>query len=271
MRTFDDESFILENYRDISSRDIKFYGRFFHCLRIKWLTKSRLFSKTWTDSSSKSDPPPDFHNDRFGIMMEMMRVDDCVNSIDGKHVANSFEHANKTMKKYAGNDYRKKLNGDLFFIPDTRNTDEFNFNGYINNFERVISKHSSKISEYRKNYPKCKTTVFFVSDESDDYVQVIDPNDLNRKGKENIPFAFYPHFSHLDEGFLNIIKQCQADYIVWFFVYKSIYVDDKKIKQPRVCIIDVKHMRKKGHAYDHNLMMKVVEPGPNNSINGGLK
>ena len=34
MRTFDDESFVLENYRLTPSRKIKFCGRFFHCWRI---------------------------------------------------------------------------------------------------------------------------------------------------------------------------------------------------------------------------------------------
>ena len=100
MKTFDDETLILENFRTIKDREINFFGGLFNCLKIKFLTKSKFISKTWVDSSSKSGLPPDFHNNRFRIMMEVMRVDDCVNVIDGKHVINSFERANTFMKKY---------------------------------------------------------------------------------------------------------------------------------------------------------------------------
>ncbi len=258
MKTFDDESFILENYRLTPSSKIKFCGRFFHCLRIKWLTKSWLLSKTWTDSSAKSDPPPDFHNDRFGIMMEIMRVDDCVNLINGKHVVNSFKRANMFMKKRAGKDYRKTLNGSLYFIPDTRNSDEFNFQGYISNFERVITKHSNKVSKYRKNYPKCKTTIFFVCDESNNYVQVTNKEDLKREDEPNAIFdKFFPHFSYLDQKFLDVIKNCQADYLIWMFRYKTLFANGKRVFHPEVCIFDVKHIKENGHLYDHSLMFKV--------------
>lgn len=270
MRTFDDESFVLENYRLIPSHKIKFYGRFFHCLRIKLLAKSWLLSKTWTDSSSKSDPPPDFHNDRFGIMMEMMRVDDCVNSIDGKHVANSFEHANKTMKKYAGSDYKKKLNGSLFFIPDTRNSEEFNFGGYLSNFERVVNKHSNNVPQYRKNHPQCKTTVFLICDESDNYVQVSDKEDLKREDEHNVVLKnFLPHHCYLDERFLEIIKNCQADYVIWMFRYKCLFVNGKKISHPMACIYDAKHLTEKGYHYDHSMMFKVKEEVNADYLNGG--
>ena len=270
MKTFDDESLILEFYRSVPSSETIFFGRYFHCLRIKWLTKSGLLSKTWTDSSAKSDPPPDFHNNKFHTMMEMMRVDDCVNTVDGMHVPNSFERANIFMKKRAGKDYKKALNGSLFFIPDTRNSDEFNFQGYISNFERVITKHSNKVSEYRKNYPKCKTTVFFICDESDNYVQVSDKEDLKREDEHNVVLKnFLPHHCYLDERFLEIIKNCQADYVIWMFRYKCLFVNGKKISHPMACIYDVKHLTEKGYPYDHSMMFKVKEEVNADNLNGG--
>ncbi len=261
MRTFDDESFIFEYYRIIPNKKIKCFGKFFHCLRIKLLTHSKIFSKSWKNSSAKKDLPPDFHNEKHRVIMEVMRVDDCVNNVDGKHVQNSFEKTNLFMKKHAGKDYKKILNGDLVFIADTRNSKEFNFQGYINNFERVILKHSNKVEEYRKNYPECKTTVFFVCDESDNYVQVYNEEDLRREDEHNVELEkFSPHMAYCDKKFIEIIKKCKADYLIWFFRFKSIFVNGKEIPQPRVCIYDIKHLRGEGLSYNHNMMFKVKEP-----------
>ena len=262
MKTFDDESFILENYRLIPARKICYCGPFGACLRIKWLTKSWLLWRTWKDSSAKNDPPPDFHNERFRIMMEVMRVDDCVNTIDDQHVVNSFERSNRFMKDHWGNSYKTELNGSLYFVPDTRNSNEFNFQGYLQNFERVIMKHAVKIEKYRRNYPRCKTTVFFVSDESNNYVQVSHKEDLTREDEQNAVLeSFIPHYSYRDEKFLEIIKNCRADFVIWMFHYKSLTVDGKRLSHPLVCIFDVKHIRKHirkaGFSYDHSLMFKV--------------
>lgn len=260
MRTFDNESFIFQYYRIISKNKIKCFGRFFHCLRIKLLTHSKIFSKTWKDSSSKNDLPPDFYNKKHRIVMEIMRMDDCVDNIDGKRVRNSFEKTNLFMKKHAGKDYKKTLNGDLIFIPDTRNSKEFNFQGYVNNFERVILKHSNKVEEYQKNYPKCKTTVFLVCDESNNYVQVYNNEDLKKENERDVELEkFLPHMAYCDKKFIEIIKNCKADYLIWLFRYKSMCVNGKEILQPRVCIYDIKHLKIKGRTYNHNMMLKVKE------------
>ncbi len=83
MHTFDDEKIIIDTYKKaIKNSQIKYIGSFFRCFRIKKLTKSFLFSKSWINSSAKSDMPPDFHNNKHHLMMEVMRVDDCLNKID---------------------------------------------------------------------------------------------------------------------------------------------------------------------------------------------
>lgn len=256
METLDDEKIILESYKRISSSDFFFNGSFFRCLRIKALTKSFLFSKSWIDSSSKNDFPPDFHNDKHRIMMEVMRVDDCVNEKDGKRVANSFQRANLKMKKMFGKNYKKEQNGTLFFIPDTRDNTEYNFEGYFNNFKRVMLNHSGKIKDYRKNYPLCKTCVLLICDESNNYVEVTDQNDLSR---DNPLKPFKIHYWFLDKDFVDVIKGCNADYVIWMGYYKILYLNGKRIKMPRVCIYDVKNIKENGAEYNHSLMFKVIE------------
>lgn len=260
MITLDDEKTILDIYRQIPSNKIQFNGRYFNCMRIKTLTKSIIFSKSWINSSSKDSKPPDFHNNLHHIMLEIMRVDDCLNEINGKHILNSFAITNKNVSKQLGKDYKKRLNGVLCYIPNTNNSDEFNFKGYINNFKRTIEKHSSKITKYKENYPKCKITVFLICDESNNYIQVSNKEDLKRENEHNLIIDnFLPHICYLDNKFIDIIKDCKADYVIWVGYYKSLFVNGKEIKQPRACIYDVNHLKEKGFDYNHELMFKVKE------------
>lgn len=267
MKTFDDEQFILDNYRTFPTFKIKYFGRFFHCFIIEKITKSFLFSKSWINSSSKDALPPDFHNNKYHTMMEFMRIDDCINELNGKHIPNSFEKTNNTLKKLCGNNYKKvKNNSMIYFIPNTLNSDEYNFKGYFNNFQRVIIKHSKKVEKYRQNYPKCKKMVFFVCDESNNYVQVSNKEDLNKEDEKNLTLEnFKIHYCFYDKKFIDVIKNCNADYVIWMYVYKCLYINGKKIKYPMACIYDVKHIKNQGYIYNHDLMFKVKdEVGYNN-------
>ena len=244
LQTFDDESFIFEQLRLTPSNKIKYCGRLFRCFRIEKLLKSIFFYKSWINTSSKSDIPPDFHNDRHHIMMDIMRVDD---SASGKHGPNSFERTHKYLKKNIGKDYKKKMGGSsLYFIPNTMDDSQYNFKGYVRNFERILMDHSDKVSNYHQNYPKCKTCILFVFDESNAYYQ-----DMGNERK-------LIHLCFCDKKFLDVVKQCKSDYVAWFAFYKTVLDNNgKEIKMPLVCIYDVKHIKKAGIEYDYNKMIKV--------------
>lgn len=261
METFDNESFIIKSYRMIPSSRIVCFGNYFRCLRIKRLTKSIFYKKSWINSSSKKDIPPDFYNIKHSIMMEVMRVDDCIETLDGKPVNNSFKKASLAMKKCFGKDYKTKRNDiSLYFSSDTSNSDEFNFSGYLASFERVIMKHSKKADGYRKNHPECKDLVFFVFDESNCYVQVSNKKDLLKEGKKDLWLNnAMLHRWYNDAKFLEIIKKCNADFFIWFCWCKTLYVNGKEIRQPIVCIFDVKNLKNCGIEYNHQLMLKITE------------
>ncbi len=260
MKTFDDEGYVLKNYRLIPSRKIKYIGNYFRCYKIEKLTKSILFSKSWINSSSKDVSPPDFHNDRHHIMMEMMRIDDCVNNLNGEHVKNSFERESDILKSGLGKDYKKNHQNDIAIIfPDTSNTDEFNYSSYFDNFVRTIYKHSSKIEKYKENYPKCKEVIFFLLDESNEYIQTTDNNIYNETINANInPQRFVIHYCYLDKKFLDVIKTCRADYFIWMSL-KGPFVNNKRIKYPLAVIYDIKHMNYDGIEYNEKLMLKIKD------------
>lgn len=251
----DDERFIIDIFRFLPSSKIKYLGRPLNCLRIERLIRSRFFSKSWIDSSSKSDPPPDFHSEKHKIMMDVMRIDDCVNERNNKNVMNSFQRAGVFMRKHFGTDYKFKYNASLFFNANTKNNKDFNFKGYFENFKRVLENHSNKVSNYRKNYPKCKTCVLFVCDESNNYIQLTDKTKI----MNGQPYGeIRPHFYYDDKKFLDVIKNVDADYVVWFGCYKLLFVNEKKARLFNACIYDVKHIKYDGINYDHSKMFKVT-------------
>ena len=256
MNTMDDEKEVLNRYRLISSRKIVYVGRFFHCLRVERLTKSFLFSKSWIDSSSNGDLPPDFHNNKHKIMMDIMRIDDCVEKKKGRRVLNSFARTNLFMEKYFGKNYKEEHNGTLFFVPDTSNRDDFNYNGYIKNFKRVLDDHSNKVDNYRKNYPQCKACVLFICDESNNYIQLTEKTVI-KDGELSGPIKVHNQF--LDKRFLDVIRNTKADYVIWFGYYKLLFINSREVKQPLVCIYDVKHMNKKEIEYDSQKMFMLTE------------
>lgn len=259
MRTLDKESELLNRYRMLPVYSIKYIGNPFVCLRIERLTRSILFRKSWIDSSAKNELPPDYHNDKHHIMMEMMRVDDCVGTLNGEHVPNAFEKENLWLKKTLGNDYKKVRDDvNVFFVPYTDDPTKYTYEGYFNNFKTTLLKHSNKIEKYKNNYPKCKKTIFFISDESNEFCETssIEDKKYIEKGKDEIKVKW--HIPCNDNKFIDVIKQCKCDYIIWVQKYKN-----KKYKHrllvPRVLIIDVNHFKRKGIDYNTELMAKVKE------------
>lgn len=245
------ESFIFDFFRLIPSSAIKYNGRFFKCSRIERLLKCPLYKKSWIDSSKTSKP--DYHNDKHHLLTEFMRIDDCVNEINGEHVNNSFERQTKYMESHYGRNYKEYLKSCiLIFNADTRDYKGFNFKGYLKNFERVVLHHAERADSYRRNFPNCDALIFFICDESNCYYQ---PN----KDKEcDDNHRSIVHNCFLDKAFLNVIKKSKADFVVWFTINKTILNNKNKvIKQPLAFIYDVNHLKHNGINFDHSAMIKV--------------
>ncbi len=261
MNTLDKESEILKRYRLVSLSNIKIIGNFFSCLKVLFLTHSNLFKKSWIDSSNKNKLPPDFYNDKHHIMMEMMRIDDCKNTLNGKHVPNAFEKENKTYKKYFGENYKKENESVTgIFVPFADDPKKYNYEEYLNNFIRVVLNHSNKIAKYKTNYPKCKKTIFFISDESNEYFETFSFDDKVKieKGISYIKGRY--HIPYLDNNFIDTIKRCKCDYIIWWLQYKNINL------VPEILVIDTKHIKIKGIAYNTKFIAKIKEGINNGTI-----
>lgn len=133
---------------------------------------------------------------------------------------------------------------------DTSLLDEFNIDGYLSNFNKTIERHSKNIDLYKKNYPLCDEVIFFVFDESNNYALKV-----NNVGIDYLT----PHKWYLDYKFLDIIKNCKADYVIWYGYSKTILHNGKELKLPKICIYDNKNLKEEGIKYNYDSIIKLNE------------
>lgn len=194
--------------------------------------------ETWTDSSAKDAPPPDFYSTHEKLMMEVMRVDDHGFKRKGKIV-------NPTLAREHEIERELRESGALGLFPDSvmlminedsglPTTEDHNYQYYFENFKRTIEHHKSKINKYRDNHPGYKT-VFFVHDESTAYAVVKKvPNKIQQGGI----VRGMPHFWFFDRRFIDIFKDTSIDYLIWMAPYKLFQTVGRSPLLPTACVFD---------------------------------
>ena len=197
--------------------------------------------KSWSNSSGKSDPPPDFYNDELKFMMDVMRIDDHAFENKNGKIVNPTNQQESMIQK----EIRKSGMLDSFpnvkdiivnAITDLPTDEDHNYKFYYSNFERVLMKHNNQIDLYKKNHPGYET-IFLVLDESSAYFEM--ESKMNNgvvKGRS--------HYWFWDSRFVNILKKLRTDYLIWYapFKYYEVLQGDEKPDLPEVCVIDIKNI-----------------------------
>lgn len=179
------------------------------------------WKKHWTDSSGKSDVPPDFYSEEYGLMMEFMIVDDH-SHVDSKGLINpqkrSDSKAYNDLTNYLDSSLMNQLEAILITTSTELPSDEdHNYVFYVEEVKRVISKHIEKIQLYRENHPRCKL-IFFIQDESTLYVEVEKEHHEAFKRKDAVEAC--PHFPYVDKEMVNSLIEADIDYVVWWMPYR---------------------------------------------------
>lgn len=255
MNFYDDERMIIEDFQMVNNSEVHFP----FCSRgaieaFKSVRNTRRWTK-WTYNAGKADPPPDFFSDKYHLMMEVMRVDDHAFVNEKGVLINPVNMRESKLQK----EVREKLkeaqpNADLDSIKivvnavtDLPSTEDHNYQFYCANFQRALEKHIKKIPLYRSNHPH-KKLIFFVFDESTAYVQVDTPEFAKRGPIAGEPFeaALVWHFA--DKRFLDVFRNTDIDYLIWFAPYKRFW--GAPVQPPKVCVFDVKNYNYK-HIIDY--------------------
>ena len=252
MSLYDDENKIIEMFQDEEEKNIciipqtKELCKIFNCIHNKesW--------KVWKNSSGKGDVPPDFYSEDLNMMMDVMRIDDHgYEDSRGRIINPTLKKENEIYKKIMNSEFIKSINfkGDIIVnaVTDLPSYEDHNFDFYFKNFERVINKHIRSIPLYKANHPGFKL-IFFVFDESSGYLEKEDYA-ITRKVGQAVSRKI--HYWFLDERFVNILKESEVDYFIWYSPYKH-YIGLKEDLLPKVCVYDVKRI-------DNNILRRYNE------------
>lgn len=196
------------------------------------------YMNIWKDNS-KSLLPPDFINKEDNIMMEVMRIDD--HSSDGKNnpVLQKEKQMNKELNTLLG-DLPKTVSVFCNPVTDLPTEIDHNYTNYYLSFQRVVRKHASKITKYRKNYPN-KELIFLVMDETSGvYFESV--NMLQSK----------LHLVFFDNRFVSEFIDLDIDYLIMFMPYNYFNTLEYHNELPHIVIFDIKHLK-------NGKMMKFID------------
>lgn len=234
------------------------------------IIQSGDFWNEWVDASAHDAPPPDFYSNKYGLMMDVMKVDDNTRKTKKGKLRNPRAELENTLfreLKESGVVTDETPDVLINAVTDLPTMEDHQFKWYFDSFKRVILGHNAKIPLYQSNHKNFKT-VFFVFDESTAYAQLYAGQTycVPKKGQNFALSSGQLHFYAHDEEFQGILKKCNADYVVWYAPYK--YYDklsvNCKMLQPiyRAAIIDVEGLRNSNGTskkYMHGLMVSAEE------------
>lgn len=258
MGPFDNEIEIIKAFQMIQANEVLLLPETDKQAEEIYLSIVQKWDK-WTNSSRKSDPPPDFFSNELGFMMEVMRVDDHGHiGRNGKSIINpTLERESEVMQELkkrgildAAPKAKVRLNVDTKLPTD----EDHNYSFYRDNFNRIVGSHIKKIANYRENHPGLQT-IFMIFDESSPYFETLDPHTIGQIGKIQ---SGKPHWWFIDNAFMRTLKNSDVDYLVWFTPYKHcdmFSLTGDRMELPKATVMNIESISDSFVDYDSSKMM----------------
>jgi len=247
MNYYDDEEKILDAFRICSKKEVHFPIITKEAVEAFEVIYNSKKWNNWINSAGKECPTPDFYSDKYGLMMEVMRVDDHAHYTEKGVLINPVNQRESMLQK----EIRQRLleqnsDADLSTLDIYINVtsglptnEDHNYRFYVDNFVRTIEKHINNIPTYRKNHPD-KKLIFFVFDESTAYLLVEEA--LAKRGPVALEeYRAEPLWHYVDERFLEVFMDSDIEYLVWYTPYKIFH--GAQIQPPKVCVFDIKQYK----------------------------
>ncbi len=254
MNYYDDECKIIEHFQGVKTYETLLISIGIECEKLFACINDQSMWGNWIFSGEKSAPPPDFYSDKYKSMMDVMRVDDHTHKVKGKYIneTNAKESKIQNELKISGlKDNFPNANFIVNAITDLPTEKDHNYLWYKESFERVLNEHNKKVELYKKNHPGYKI-IFFVFDESSLYFET---KEKINSIKSKMSIEGKVHLFFQDAKFLNIIKNLDVDYLIWYAPYKYAQSDNGKIDLPKVVIYKINDIDIETINYNENLMI----------------
>lgn len=256
MNFFDDEVKIIEKFQNVKTQEVFFPLQTENVISVFNTIYDKNNWGHWKNNSGKSDPPPDFFSEKYNVMMEVMRVDDHAHYNEKGVLINPVNQRESMIQKEIRQNFLSrdpkfdfsKLNIIVNALSGLPTNEDHNYHFYYDNFKRVLKKHMDSIPLYKENHPN-KKLIFFIFDESTGYL-VTDEQTAKKKLEAGEYFNADPVLHFLDKKFIDVFRNIDIDYLIWYAPYKMFYgapiqLPDKTfygvpIQFPKVCVFDVK-------------------------------
>lgn len=246
------ESNLIEAFRFLSISEIALIPENNETESVCLSIHDETLWKDWFDSSAKDAPPPDYYNDSERLMMEVMRVDDHGFKKRGKIINPTYTREHEIERQLRESGFLSQFPEDVRLIINADSglptAEDHNYRYYFESFKRTVEHHKQKINNYRRNHPGYKTA-FFVYDESTAYVLV---NRVPKKIKAGHFGSGIAHLWFCDKRFVEVFKNSEIDYLVWFAPYKMYHNLNRLPQLPTACVYDC-------HSIDMSLIDYDVE------------
>ncbi len=195
----------------------------------------------WIDSSGKADTPPDFYNDKMGLMMEIMRIDDHAKVGDNGQIINPVNmRESELQRKYS----QIFPNATIVVnaVTELSGSEDHNYGFYINNFKRVVNNHIKQIPQYRKNHPGYKL-IFYVFDESSAYMEVQDKTLVQKGIRGGQAVMGTKHSFFLDRNMMGCLCNSNVDYLLWHAPFKRYFFTNERNQLPQAILLNLQFLK----------------------------
>lgn len=235
MNYYDNEEHIIRLVQSVPLWEVAFINPSYDAIKFFFSIRYKGKFRNWMNNSRKNALPPDFFSDKYQYMLEVMRTDDYVvgrnspNALESRFIKNVED-----MRRENGVPSLKESRVDILLIPDMSNVSENGYSIYIENFRRIIQKHVSKITNYRKNHNGYKLG-FLIFDEAPVYMRVMDKNIVAIPGA---PVKGFPHKIFRDRNLVESFINADVDFVIWVTPYKRIPGNPRM--NPLICVFDMR-------------------------------
>ena len=216
----------------------------------------RQWSK-WIDASAHDAPSPDYFSDKLHMMFDVLTVYDSETEISGRpgKVRNPILE-----EEWRGERFARELlaemgidasNLNIFYdcekdgaVYDVAHT----YCNYRSMANRVIKKHTDKISLYCSNHPNyvCGLLVY---DCTEAYIEVGNLFDMDVEyGGVHVR---RPHYPWLDRSFVEPILETELNFLIWAMPFKKHSDKPDTIDYPISVIMDLRYPKLKKKFVDY--------------------
>lgn len=158
MNRFDDEDKIISQFQEVNDNEVMFATQSEMIEAVYSSIHTEALWKNWINSSSKSDPPPDYYLPKDELMMDVMRVDDHAFVNKKGKIQNPTNAGESKLYKELKESGIQEIYPNAEFIVNAKtllpSEQDHNYLFYKSNFERIVSEH---IKSFR--FTKATTSV----------------------------------------------------------------------------------------------------------------